>query len=80
MKSLASAGVDEETAAAIKSDLKAAFEEAFSSSDLQPNPDSIKETVDGVFAKYGLDASSILGEPGEGGARGGRRPTPASAE
>jgi len=81
-EALASAGVDEETAAAIKSDLKAAFEETFSSSDSQPDPESIKEAVDGVFAEYGLDASSILGEPGEGGrvGRGGGPPPPPPSE
>lgn len=61
-EALTAAGVDEETADAIKADLKTAFEESISSSGGQLDPEAIKEQVDGIFAKYGLDASEFLGK------------------
>ena len=71
-ESLSSAGVDQATRDAIQTDLKAAFEDQMSSGS-RPDPEAIKETVDSVFEKYGLDAEDFMpqgGPPGMGG-RGG---------
>ncbi len=73
---LEAAGVDEETVDAIKSDLRAAFEDVLSSGEFPPDPATMKETIDGVFAEYGLDASEILGEPGVKGGGGSPPPPP----
>jgi hypothetical protein len=70
-EALESAGTDEETADAVKSELKAAFEEILSSEESPPDPAVMKETIDGVFAKFGLDASEILGQPGGPSFNGG---------
>jgi hypothetical protein len=62
-QTLSAAGVDEETAEALKADLTAAFEESQASSAFPPDPEAMKSTVDAIFAEYGLDASEILGPP-----------------
>jgi hypothetical protein len=69
-QALAAAGVDEETVAALKADLTAAFEESRASGSTPPDPQAMKSTVDAVFAEYGLDASEILGPPPGGGMHG----------
>lgn len=75
-ESLLAAGVNEETAKAIKSDLKAAFEESFSNNEGPPDHEAIKENIDNVFAEYGLDASQFVGGPGAGGPGGPGGPPP----
>ena len=62
-QALAAAGVDEETAAALKADLTAAFEESRASGSTPPDPEAMKSKVDAIFEEYGLDASEILGPP-----------------
>jgi hypothetical protein len=69
-QALAAAGVDEETAAALKADLSAAFEESRASGTTPPDPQTMKSTVDAIFAEYGLDAKEILGLPHGQGAYG----------
>jgi hypothetical protein len=69
-QALASAGVDEETAEALKADLTAAFEESRASGTTPPAPEAMKSTVDAIFAEYGLDANDILGPPPGRGAHG----------
>lgn len=64
-QALSEAGIDSETSEAIQEELKALFEESFSSNEGRPD-DSLKEKVDSVFENYGLDASEILGQPGAG--------------
>lgn len=71
---LAAAGVDESTASAIKSELDAVFEASFAEGEGRPDSASIKEAVDGVFEKYGLNASDILRKPN--GPPPGGRPAP----
>lgn len=62
-QALAAAGVDEETAAALKADLTAAFEESRALGSTPPDPQAMKSTVDAIFEEYGFDASEILGPP-----------------
>ena len=69
-QALTAAGVDEETAAALKADLTAAFEEGRASGSTPPDPQAMKSTVDAIFSEYGLDASEILGPPRGGGMHG----------
>lgn len=71
-QALAAAGVDEETAEALKADLTAAFEGSRASGTTPPDPEAIKSTVDAIFAEYGLDAKEILGPPPGRGAHGAR--------
>lgn len=83
-QALAAAGVDEETAAALKADLTAAFEESRASGSTPPDPQAMKSKVDAIFKEYGLDASEILGPPpGRGmhgaGAQGGCQPNSGDA-
>lgn len=56
---LQEAGIDAETAEALKADLKAAFEEFRSSGG--HDPAELKSAIDSVFAKYDLNAEDILG-------------------
>lgn len=64
---LRAAGVDEETAEALKGDLTTLFEEGRTSGS-PPNPDEMKSKIDEIFSSYGLDAQEILGPPpGRGG-------------
>lgn len=69
---LTAAGIDQETADSLKADLKAAFEEQFSSESSPPEPGQLKQMTDEIFAEYGLDAEAILGAPphGSGGPLG----------
>lgn len=60
-QALSSAGVDDETAAAIKAELQVAFEEIQSSGQFPPDRNTMKKTVDAIFTKYGLDAETIFG-------------------
>ena len=64
---LAEAGVDEETAESLKSDLQTALDSVFSSAEGQPDPEAVRDAVDSVFEEYGLDASEIMGAPPTGG-------------
>ncbi|BBO34405.1 hypothetical protein [Lacipirellula parvula] len=59
-QALSAAGVDEETANALKSDLQEAFDKAKSEGKLS-DPESMKSTIDEIFAEHGLDAKEILG-------------------
>ena len=79
-QALEAAGVDEETADAIKSDIKAALKETFSSGDMPPDREAVKDAIDSVFAEYGLDANSILGESAELDRIGGWSPPPGGSE
>ena len=74
---LAAGGVDESTAAAIKTELNAVIEASFTEGEGRPDPASIKEAVDGVFEKYGLEASEILRKPN--GPPPGGRPAPGAS-
>lgn len=60
-QALKSAGVDDETAAAIESELKTAFEKIQSSGQFPPDRETMKQTVDAIFSKYGLDAKTVFG-------------------
>ena len=62
-QALTAAGVDVETAEALKADLTAAFEESRGSETTPPAREAMKATVDAIFSKYGLNASEILGPP-----------------
>jgi hypothetical protein len=67
-QSLESAGVDLETREALAADLEQAFEEQFASGS-PPDPAAMKEIVDGIFEKYGLNAEDFVpqgGPPGGG--------------
>ncbi|WP_428305555.1 hypothetical protein [Lacipirellula sp.] len=59
-QALSAAGVDEKTADALKSDLQEAFDKAKSEGKLS-DPESMKSTIDAIFAEHGLDAKEILG-------------------
>ncbi|MEZ6048666.1 MAG: hypothetical protein R3C11_24435 [Planctomycetaceae bacterium] len=61
--SLKEAGVDDETAAVLKSELSAAFEEFKSSGEF--NPAAHKDKIDSIFAEHGLNAEDILGPRAE---------------
>jgi hypothetical protein len=58
---LQSAGVDQQTADSIQSDLQTALQ-SLQSSGSKPTHDDIKKAVDAVFSKYGLNAQDILGQ------------------
>ena len=68
-QALAGAGVDAETAKSIETELQQAFQASKDSGQFPPDPATMKETVDGIFAKYGLDAEEIMGPPPQHGGR-----------
>lgn len=61
VKSLTEAGVSEETIEAIKSELQTAIEQEMAAGNFPPDPEQMKETVDAIFEKHGLEASDFLG-------------------
>jgi hypothetical protein len=65
-QALTSAGVDSETAASIKAELKTAFAEIQKSGQFPPDRETMKKTVDEIFTKYGLDAKTIFGRSNSG--------------
>ncbi|QDU47480.1 hypothetical protein Mal52_60110 [Symmachiella dynata] len=75
---LNSAGIDQETIDAIKTDLQTAFESSASSGSFPPAPDEMRDMVNSVFAEHGLDAEEILGRRGSGAPPG--PPPPASLD
>lgn len=64
VESLTEAGVSEETIEAIKSVLRTAIEQEMAAGNFPPDPDEMKETVDAIFEKHGLEASDFLGRAG----------------
>lgn len=56
---LQEAGVDTDTAEALKEDLKALFEQIRSSGGKEPG--DLKSAIDSIFEKYDLNAEDILG-------------------
>lgn len=56
---LEEAGLDTDTAEALKDDLKALFEQIRSSGGKEPG--DLKSAIDSIFEKYNLDAEDILG-------------------
>lgn len=56
---LQQAGIDPETADALKADLKAAFEKFRTSGG--NDPEELKSAINSVFEQYGLNAEDILG-------------------
>ncbi|WP_339730075.1 hypothetical protein [uncultured Gimesia sp.] len=56
---LQEAGVDTDTAEALKEDLKALFEKIRSSGGKEP--EDLNSAIDSIFEKYNLDAEDILG-------------------
>ncbi len=69
---LTSAGVSEDVRDAIQTDVRAAMETEVSSGS-RPDPEAMKETINGIFAEYGLNAEEFMakGPPPGGGGRGG---------
>jgi hypothetical protein len=69
---LTSAGVSEDVRAAIQTDVRAAMEAEMSSGSRR-DPEATKETINGIFAEYGLNAEEFMakGPPPGGGGRGG---------
>lgn len=72
VQELAADGVDEETALAIKNDIENLFTEAQANGAQGPS-EAFKESVDAVFAEYGLDTEEYLPAPGGPGGRKGPR-------
>lgn len=68
-QALTEAGVDAETTEAIKTELKAAFEEGLSEGGGPPS-EELQAEVESIFESYGLEASDFLGRPGGPGAGG----------
>ena len=56
---LTSAGVSEDVRDAIQTDVRAAME-AEMSSESRPEPEAMKETINGIFAEYGLNAEEFM--------------------
>ena len=59
-QALSAAGVDDETAEALKADLQEAFDEAKKAGTLG-DPVAMTSTIDSIFAEHGLDAEEVLG-------------------
>ncbi len=74
---LTEAGVSEETRTALEADIRAAMEEDMADG-TPSDPEAMKETIDGIFAEYGLEAEDYMpqgpppggGPPPEGGMGG----------
>ncbi len=67
---LESSGLSADDQASLKSDLKSALDDVFtSSSSFPPNPEDVQSAVKSVFSKYGLDAEQLSSKlaPPEGG-------------
>ena len=70
---LTAAGVSEEVREAIQTDIRAAMESEMSS-ESRPDPEAMKETIDGIFAEYGMNAEEFMQGPPPGGGPGGPPP------
>ncbi|BBO33448.1 hypothetical protein [Lacipirellula parvula] len=76
VESLTEAGVSDETIESLKLALRTAIDEERAAGNFPPDPGKMKQTVDALFEKYGLEAGEFLGrtgaKPGSGAGLSGK--------
>lgn len=68
---LESSGLSDEDQTSLKSDLKSALDQVFSSGSFPPDPQQVQSAVKDVFSKYGLDADQLASKLTPSGDSGG---------